>query len=432
MIDIIFETGINLIQSVLVTIFLVYILECKKQYNKTRVCLLGIAITFVYLMISNSVVYFESVGIFIYMIYTIVFSFIALNGSVIEKIFYNSMIICCIVGSSLLGGGVISIAVKKDFLNSHLYGTKERYIGAILVQAILLFLFFALSKLKQILKYNDQKFMFTASIIPIISVFVCCFMVFRSDVSYTRNVIYTYIATVGVVLVNVICIILLVIEHRIHEQKMIQQIMISAYQQKEKDVAAILDIHMQNSKQRHDVKNIMTLIKDLIHNQQYEKAIEMLDKYDKGQNSVKITEIVSDNVVLNYLLNRKISQCDKMGIDFSCYVLGKVTGVDDLDMYILLENLCDNAIEAAALCNEACIKLQLSSDVDCIYIDIGNTTNKNVLRDNPYMDTTKQDKELHGFGIKNIKDVIKKYRGSIKYDQLGDNYIVCKCCLYKE
>ena len=50
--------------------------------------------------------------------------------------------------------------------------------------------------------------------------------------------------------------------------------------------------------------------------------------------------------MLNYLLNRKINQCREAGIDMACYILGNIAGVDDMDLYILLENLCDNAIEA--------------------------------------------------------------------------------------
>lgn len=45
--------------------------------------------------------------------------------------------ICCLAGSALLGGGLVSLVVKKDFLNAHRYGTAERYVGIILVQVIL-------------------------------------------------------------------------------------------------------------------------------------------------------------------------------------------------------------------------------------------------------------------------------------------------------
>ena len=134
MTDIIFESFINLFQSVVVTVFLIISLGCKDKYNKKCVSAAGILITFIYLTVSNHLVFFESVGIYVYMAYSLMFSFVILSGSVIEKIFYNVMMICCLVGSALLGGGLVSLVVKKDFLNAHRYGTAERYVGIILVQ----------------------------------------------------------------------------------------------------------------------------------------------------------------------------------------------------------------------------------------------------------------------------------------------------------
>ena len=431
MTDIIFESFINLFQSVVVTVFLIISLGCKDKYNKKCVSAAGILITFIYLTVSNYIAYFESVGIYVYMAYSLIFSFVVLGGSVIEKIFYNVMMICCLVGSALLGGGLISLVVKKDFLNAIPFGTIFRYVGVILVQILLITFLVLIVKLKTVLKEKDNKYMFIMSMIPAISVVICCFMVYRSDKSYEQNVIYTYIAVVGIVIVNVISILLLIMEQKVYEQKIRQQVMLSAYQQKEKDIESILDMHRQNSKQRHDFKNVILLIKELIRDEQYNKATEMIDKYSEGYKNNNLTEIVSDNIVLNYLLNRKINQCREAGIDMACYILGNIAGVDDMDLYILLENLCDNAIEAAGQCEKPSIKLQIAEDNASMYIDIGNTTSDNILKNNPHMNTTKKDKNMHGFGIMNIRDIIDKYNGTINYEQQGDNYLMCRCTLEK-
>ena len=431
MTDIIFESFINLFQSVVVTVFLIISLGCKDKYNKKCVSAAGILITFIYLTVSNYIVFFESVGIYVYMAYSLIFSFVLLSGSVIEKIFYNVMMICCLAGSALLGGGLVSLVVKKDFLNAHRYGTAERYVGIILVQVILSVLFVLIIKLKQMLKEKDNQYMLIMSLIPAISVIVCCLMVYRLDKSYEMNVIYTFIAMAGIIIINVISILLLIMEQKVYEQKTRQQVMLSAYQQKEKDIESILDMQKQNSKQRHDIKNVLILISELIQDEKYSKALEVLDKYRTGNKNINVTEIVSNNIVLNYLLNRKINECRNNGIDMGCYVLGNIEGIDDMDLYILLENLCDNAIEAAGQCNNSTIRLQISEDKEKLYIDIGNTTSGNVLNNNPHMNTTKKDKNMHGFGIMNIRDIIDKYNGTINYEQQGDNYLMCRCTLEK-
>ena len=431
MTDIIFESFINLFQSVVVTVFLIICLGCKDKYNKKCVSAAGILITFIYLTVSNYIAYFESVGIYVYMAYSLIFSFVVLGGSVIEKIFYNVMMICCLVGSSLLGGGLVSLVVKKDFLNAHRYGTGSRYVSVIFVQILLMLFLGFIIKLKVFLKEKDNQYMLIMSLIPAISVIVCCFMVYRSDKSYEMNVIYTFIAMAGIIIINVISVLLLIMEQKVYEQKTRQQVMLSAYQQKEKDIESILDMQKQNSKQRHDINNVLILISELIQDEKYSKALEVLDKYRTGYNNINVTEIVSNNIVLNYLLNRKINQCREAGIDMACYVLGNIAGVDDMDLYILLENLCDNAIEAAGQCKKPSIKLQIAEDNASMYIDIGNTTSGNVLNNNPHMNTTKKDKNMHGFGIMNIRDIIDKYNGTINYEQQGDNYLMCRCTLEK-
>lgn len=307
----------------------------------------------------------------------------------------------------------------------------SRYISGILVQILLIIFFLLLIKLKTLLKEKDNKYLFIMSMIPAISVIICCFMVYRSDKSYEMNVIYTFIAMIGIIIINVISIFLLIMEQKLYEQKIRQQVMLSAYQQKEKDVESILDMQKQNSKQRHDIKNVLILIRELIQDEKYSMALEVLDKYSTGYKNINVTEIVSNNIVLNYLLNRKINECRDNGIDMGCYVLGNIEGIDDMDLYILLENLCDNAIEAARQCDNSTIRLQISENNDRLYIDIGNTTMFNVLKSNPDMNTTKKDKEIHGFGIMNIRDIIDKYNGTINYEQHGDNYLMCRCRLKK-
>ena len=321
MMDIIFENVINLFQSVVVTVFLMASLGCKDKYNKKCIGIIGIVTTFIYLTVSNHIAYFESVGIYIYMIYSLIFSFWVLGGTIIEKLFYNVMMIGCLAGSALLGVGLISLVVKKDFLNAIPFGTASRYVSGILVQLLLMLFLVFFIKLKKVLKEKDNKYMFTMSMIPAISVVICCFMIYRSDKSYEMNVIYTYVAVVGIVIVNVISILLFIMEQKLYEQKIRQQVMLSAYQQKEKDIESILDMQKQNSKQRHDIKNVLILIRELIQDEKYSKALEVLDKYSTGYKNINVTEIVSNNIVLNYLLNRKINECRDNGIDMGCYVL---------------------------------------------------------------------------------------------------------------
>lgn len=40
--------------------------------------------------------------------------------------------------------------------------------------------------------------------------------------------------------------------------------------------------------------------------------------------------------------------------------------------------------------------------------------------------TTKEDSRKHGYGLKNIKDVVDKYNGEISYEMRRPDYIMCR------
>ena len=63
------------------------------------------------------------------------------------------------------------------------------------------------------------------------------------------------------------------------------------------------------------------------------------------------------------------------------------------------------------------------------YIKISNTTEENVLKNNPEMNTTKKDNSYHGYGIKNVSELVKKNNGTIEYIQLGVDIVQCRVLL---
>ena len=61
-------------------------------------------------------------------------------------------------------------------------------------------------------------------------------------------------------------------------------------------------------------------------------------------------------------------------------------------------------------------------------IHIKNSIAATVLQNNPLLQTTKAQKFVHGFGIKNIKRIVKKYKGMIDFFE-EDQCFVCEMIL---
>ena len=89
--------------------------------------------------------------------------------------------------------------------------------------------------------------------------------------------------------------------------------------------------------------------------------------------------------------------------------------IDKVDFYVLLGNLLDNAIENCTSKSIKKIILDIYKESNDFVIDIKNTSINNPLVDNPYFNTTKEERG-HGFGMRSIMNIVNKYHGEITYD----------------
>ena len=58
--------------------------------------------------------------------------------------------------------------------------------------------------------------------------------------------------------------------------------------------------------------------------------------------------------------------------------------------------------------------------------NIGNSVMNGIKEINTDTQTTKEDSRKHGYGLKNIKDVVDKYNGEISYEMRRPDYIMCR------
>ena len=56
-------------------------------------------------------------------------------------------------------------------------------------------------------------------------------------------------------------------------------------------------------------------------------------------------------------------------------------------------------------------------------ICVENTVAAPVLAENPGLETTKEDRSLHGLGTKNIRKIVEKYGGMMEYREEGKLFI---------
>ena len=113
---------------------------------------------------------------------------------------------------------------------------------------------------------------------------------------------------------------------------------------------------------------------------------------------------VSSNKIINLILGKYIVLCNKQGIKLS-YELqtANLSYIDDSELSIILNNIMDNAVEAASQSEEKQIELSIRhiNDMDLLSVINSCDTPPNVKGNR--LITTKKDSNGHGFGTRIIK-----------------------------
>ena len=175
----------------------------------------------------------------------------------------------------------------------------------------------------------------------------------------------------------------------------------------------ILD--MQNKQLKsiiHDEKNHLSDIKSLAENPEVSEYIDEL--YDNIiENSLFGN---TNNKILNLIINKNQYICNAEGIDF--YVSIKTSNLSDIektDLISLLGNLLDNAVDAAKNSENKKIDLSLNKVNGFDLLTCSNSCAAPPETVGGDLKSTKGTSDFHGIGVKNIKKVVKKYKGTFEW-----------------
>lgn len=137
------------------------------------------------------------------------------------------------------------------------------------------------------------------------------------------------------------------------------------------------------------------------------------------QKSISIydAQIETGNQLLDVLLTEKSLYCEQNGITFSCMADGeKLNFLQDSDLYCLFGNIVDNALEAVRAVPDRqrrVINLLVRSQGSLLLIQEDNYFTGNLTFSKGLPVTTKADKSSHGFGLRSIRMIARKYGGEL-------------------
>ncbi len=175
----------------------------------------------------------------------------------------------------------------------------------------------------------------------------------------------------------------------------------------------------ETRKIRHDINNHLSALGILIGEGKTEEATAYLGEITR-ELQLQRSPAASGRPVLDALLLSKSRTAQQENIRLNISLGAKLPeSISDYDLCGIFGNILDNAIEACRGCDgESFIKLSVRDQLDMLCIFCENPFSGAVGTD---LGTTKPDKSAHGFGIKRIGQLAKKYDGCVNIS--AENHI---------
>lgn len=211
------------------------------------------------------------------------------------------------------------------------------------------------------------------------------------------------------------------------------------YEMGQKHQQELLELQLQHFEQykekqeetrrfRHDMINHLMTVQMLQQKERYREAGDYVDEL-LGRVSALSPKCVTGSDLLDGIVASKIERMEQLHISYEIDgVLDKGLKMNPVDICTIFSNALDNAIEALQKVKKErrfCMRIKRT---DTYYmIAMQNTTEpenrpNKLLAQNRF--TTKQNRELHGYGMQNMKKTVSKYGGEITADMEEDTFTV--------
>lgn len=169
----------------------------------------------------------------------------------------------------------------------------------------------------------------------------------------------------------------------------------------------------------HNIKSSLFVISGYIELGEYEKA---KSKIQEICNAMIITN--SQNPILDSFISSKIDRARASNIIFNLpnTSIPKIN-IDEYDICVAVGNALDNAIEACQKIKDTSkryIEMSMVKKNSYFNILITNSVAEKVEINENHVKTSKKEKNIHGFGLKSINNIVQKHNGSILISQ-GEN-----------
>ena len=424
MIEFIFETSINLIETLITTDFITRYLGNKYTGKKGILAFVACwMIAFIQMCIMNHITVLETLGAYIPIVIYFIYALFFLNGSIWLKL-WMSMITYLIV---------YIIAVVTNLTICHIIGynpidmitvfNSTRIIGVVITKIILFYTTRIILRNKYKNPMSKYKW-FMLIFLPLISL-ISLGALMKAALYNEEIKSFILIGMACIVLADVMTYYYFVVINREYENILRTKLLQMQNENLKNDIADKEAFLKEMKSVRHDIKNQLLTISGYAQAGKTEEITEYINILTNSYLPSILNYISTGNSAFDAIINSKIAICNQKKIFMEINIKnGTVISLNPAEIAVLFGNLLDNAIEAAEQTAEKRISIDIQTNNDYLIILICNSIESDVLKHNENLATSKANKEMHGIGIKSIRSIVNKHNGMIDFYEEKNEF----CC----
>lgn len=254
---------------------------------------------------------------------------------------------------------------------------------------------------------------------------LCSIAIVHTHILYAsydwKNIVFM---SFGLLMINIISFFLYSAMEKAYLTNMENQLVLQMNQRYKQQLDIIMKTQDQIHSLQHDMKFHIRELLAMANSKNIPEMIEYLDEMQKGiVNPDQYVDTGNKELDgnLNFFLKMAHQKLEKISIKIA---VPEDDYIAFFDINILISNLLENAITAAESSEEKFLGLEIFSEKCLLYINTQNSYNGILNKNNGLFFTTKNGNGLHGYGLKNINRIVKKYHGNINIHHANNIFSV--------
>lgn len=374
----------------------------------------------------NALVTYDGFGAIIFIVTMLLYARLFLNGDVLMQTFvsiFSAAIVFIIASLTIFYicylTGVQTESVMLGF-------STERVIIAVLCRTLEFIVF-------KIILYIKKEYYLTTKewlLIIAMSVMTWCATIFitKSALDDDKLIIYLICLATVLVLINFMTYYFMLQINKANRGLVEYKLLRMQYDNIKENMANTKILYDNISSIKHDMEKHLLAI-DAMASKNNDDEVCKYVKTIIDESFVSIQKIVfTESDIFNTITNSRLEICKRYRIKVIINIENDtVKFIEPEAIPVVIGNIFDNAIEAVRNCEKKLIIFGVQRQGEYVSIYMENTYNP--MFSNINLETSKKNKNVHGYGLKNVEKVVDKHKGMLKIYQKNSNMFCCEVWL---